>query len=167
MSIPPITRLKKSKVEYYWRKIFEFGVFIKGLNGVWETIAGLSILIIGKARFGSLFSFLVRGELLENPHDWFINAAVQALQNFGGAKTFIGLYFLIHGVINIFLSIQLYRDRLWAYLATIGVTIIFIVYQLHRISLYHSRLLMAVTGYDVLFIILTWHEYQYQKKLRS
>ena len=159
--------LKNSKIEYYWRKIFELGVFIKGLNGTWETIAGLFVLIIGKARFGSMFSFLMRGELIENPHDSLINTVVQALQNFGGAKTFIGLYFLIHGVTNIFLSIQLYRDRLWAYLVTIGVMIIFITYQIHRISLYHSRFLMAVTVYDILFIILTWHEYQYQKKLRA
>lgn len=158
--------LKNSKVEYYWRKIFQFGVLIKGLNGTWETIAGLSILIIGKARFGSIFSFLARGELIENPRDGLINAGMQALQNSGGAKTFIGLYFLIHGVTNIFLSIQLYRNRLWAYLVTICVMIIFIAYQYHRILLYHSRFLTAVTVYDVLFVILTWHEYQYQKKLR-
>jgi len=159
--------LKNSKIEYYWRRIFELGVLVKGLNGTWETVAGLSVLIIGKASFGNLFSFLVRGELLENPHDWLINAGMQALQNFGGAKTFIGLYFLIHGVTNIFLSIQLYRNRLWAYLVTICVMVIFIAYQYHRILLYHSQLLTAVTVYDILFVILTWHEYQYQKKIRA
>lgn len=159
--------LKNSKIEYYWRKIFELGVFVKAINGTWETVAGLSALIIGQERLVSIFSFLVRGELIEDPHDVFINASTQALHNLGGAKTFIGLYFLIHGIINIFLSIQLYRNRLWAYLVTMAVMVLFVSYQFYRISLYHSPMLIVVTCYDILFMILTWHEYQYQKKIRA
>jgi len=159
--------LKNSKIEYYYRQIFELGIFLKGINGIWETIAGLSILIVGKARFANLFSFLARREIIENPHDRIINLGAQLLQGVDSAKTFVGLYFLIHGVVNIFLSIQLYRNRLWAYLVTIWVMVVFIAYQIHRISLYHSRFLMAVTVYDLLFTILTWHEYNYQKSLRA
>jgi len=72
---------------------------------------------------------------------------------------FVAIYLLIHGLLNMFLAIQLYRDRIWAYLVTITITIIFIFYQIHRIILHHSPVLIVVTIFDVLFIILTWHEY--------
>ncbi len=158
--------LIKSKIEYFLRRIFELGVAVKGLNGIWETLAGLSVLIIGRAKFASLFSFLARGELVENPHDRIISTGVQALHNFSiETKTFVGLYLLIHGVINIFLAIQLYRNKLWSYLVTIAAMVVFIAYQIHRINLYHSRLLIGFTILDVIFVFLTWHEYRYQKSL--
>ena len=36
-----MAKFKGSRFERYWHAIFEFGVFIKGFNGVWETGAHL------------------------------------------------------------------------------------------------------------------------------
>jgi uncharacterized membrane protein len=159
-------RFKGQKTEFYWWRIFEFGVLLKAINGVWETIAGISILILGRNGLIHLFEFLARGELVEHPPDFLIRAGTRVIQGHVPA-TFVGLYFLLHGATNIFLSIQLYRNKLWAYLVTIGVMAVFIIYQLYRIRLYHSPLLQAVTVYDILFIMLTWHEYNYQKNIRA
>ncbi len=157
---------RNSKLERLWHAIFEFGITLKAINGLWESIAGTLLLFVSRARFGRFFYFLARGEISENPHDAFVNLGTRILQNFShGTKIFVGLYILIHGITNIFLAIQLYRNRLWAYLVTIVVMAIFMLYQVHRIFLYHSVLLSIVTVYDALFAILTWHEYRYQKSL--
>ncbi len=140
-----------NRFERYWHTFFEFGVLIKGFNGVLETVGGVLILFLSKSAFGSLFSFLARGELLQNLP--------------AGAKTFAAIYILLHGILNIFLAIQLYRNRLWAYLATISAMILFIFYQIYRINLHHSITLTVVTIFDLLFIALAWHEYQYQKRI--
>jgi len=158
--------LKDSKLIRYWHAFFELAVFIKGFNGIWETVSGFSVLFFSKAAFSKLFSFLFRNELLENPHDSFIDFMAQAMQNLStGTKRFAAIYILLHGLLNIFLAIQLYRNKLWAYLVAINVIIVLIFYQIYRIALHHSLFLTVITIFDALFIILTWHEYQYQKTL--
>jgi uncharacterized membrane protein len=121
-----------SKIEKILHQIFKFGIFIKGFNGVWETIVGFVILFLSEEAISKPFYF-------------------------------VAVYFLIHGFLNLFLAIQLYRDRIWAYLVTIFVTIIFIFYQIHRIILHHSVVLTIITIFDILFIFLTWHEYKRKK----
>lgn len=110
---------------------------------------------------------MFRRELLEDPHDLLIDFLGRVFQNLSAeAKIFAAIYIIAHGLLNIFLAIQLYRNRLWAYLVTISAMIIFVSYQIYRIILYQSGLLLGVTLFDLLFIILTWHEYRYQNTRR-
>jgi len=151
----------------FWHELFEYGVFIKGLNGIWETVSGLLTLFLSKATFSKWFYLIARNELLEDPNDKFVNFLARALQNLSNnTKTFAALYILIHGLLNIFLAIQLYRDKHWAYPVTIGIMLIVALYQIQRISINHSLILTAITLLDLLFILLAWHEYKYhQEKL--
>lgn len=152
----------------YWHELFELSVIVKGLNGLWETVSGLIVLFLSKATFDSWFSTLARNELLEDPNDRMINFLAHVLSNLSSdAKIFAALYILAHGILNIFLSIQLYRDKHWAYLVTIGAMLIFITYQIYRISIYHSLFLTAITIFDAGFVMLAWHEYKYHKELNS
>lgn len=153
------------KIEYCLGIIFKVGVFTKAANGIWETFTGALIILLGPQRLGKFLAFLARRELFEHPRDGLMTFAMHALQSHSTRK-FVALYFLIHGIVNLFLAIQLYRERLWAYVATVIAMSAYIVYQIHRINLYHSRLLMLVTVYDALFIILTWHEYRYRKQAK-
>jgi uncharacterized membrane protein len=155
-----ISKNNYSKFENALHRIFEFGIFIKGFNGVWETISGFFILFLSKATLDNLFYWLAGKELLEDPNDLFIGFLSRFLENLShNTQIFIAVYILIHGLLNLFLAIQLYRDKIWAYLATISIMIIFIFYQVHRIILHHSVTLTIITIFDILFIILTWHEY--------
>ena len=152
-----------SKLEKYWHGLFELGIFIKGFNGIWETVSGFLFLFFSKNALTGFFFFLARGELLEDPNDRVVGYVANLLQNISNnAKVFAAIYILGHGVLNIFLAIQLYRNRLWAYLITIGLMIIFIGYQIYRINLHHSYPLIVLTVFDFLFVTLTWHEYRYQ-----
>jgi uncharacterized membrane protein len=153
-----------SKFENILHDIFEFGIVVKFFNGVWETISGFFILFLSKTTLNNLFQFLASKEMLEDPRDLFISFSLRFLENLShSTQIFIAVYILIHGFLNLFLAIQLYRDKIWAYLATVFVMVIFMFYQVHRIILYHSSVLTIITIFDVLFIILTWHEYNRKK----
>jgi len=159
-----VEKKNNQKTENFLRLIFKFGIFIKGFDAVWEITSGLFVLLTSKIAINKLFYFLSNKELLEDPNDIFFNFLFKFLENLShNTQIFIAIYILLHGLLNLFLAIQLYRDKLWAYLATIMVMIIFIFYQIHRIILYHSVVLTAITIFDILFIILIWHEYKCKK----
>ncbi len=161
-------KLKNFLVEKNWHRLFEVGITLKGLNGILETVSGCLVLLVSKNAFNTVFIHLTRNELLEDPHDRFIHFLAHALQHLStNTKTFAALYILTHGILNIFLAIQLYRERLWAYLVTIGAIILFMVYQVYRISHTHSLALTVITIWDALFILITWHEYKYRKHITS
>lgn len=151
-------------VEKNWHRLFEFGIFLKGFNGIFELISGFIVLFVSKSVFTGLLFKLSRSELLEDPNDKFINFITLWLQHLStNTKIFAAVYILIHGILNVFLAVQLYRERLWAYLVTISVTILFMSYQIFRVAHTHSIALTVITIWDIAFIIITWHEYKYRR----
>lgn len=155
---------KLSSLKLHWRTIFKFGIYIKGINGLWETIGGCLLLFTSKITITNVFYSFTGEELLEDPSDFIVNFLGQAVQNISlNTKIFIAFYILIHGITNIFLVIQLYRNKLWSYLLAIIIMGMFMLYQVYRISLYHSVPLIIITIFDFFFILLTWHEYNHRK----
>lgn len=158
-----MTELKKLLVEKNWHRVFEFGIILKALNGVLQLISGLLILTLSKATFLNIFIKLTHGELIEDPNDKLITFASSALQHLStNTKTFAAIYILLHAVINIFVAIQLYREKLWAYKLAMGVILLFMTYQVYRISYTHSLTLTLITIWDAIFIGVVWHEYNYR-----
>lgn len=152
------------KLQKYWHRLFEFSVLTKGFTGVWETVSGFLFLFLNKTTLGGWFSLLVRNELVEDPDDKFINFLTHALQNLSSdAKTFAALYVLAHGLLNIFLVVQLYRNKHWAYLVIIWAMLISLPYEIYRISIHHSAILTTITIFDAFFIALAWREYKLRK----
>ena len=152
------------KLEKYWHGLFEFSILVRGFNGIWETICGIVILFFSKNALSGFLFLLARGELLEDPNDRVVGFIANLLQGLSSnTKVFAAAYILGHGILNIFLGIQLYRNRLWSYIVTIAAMIIFIGYQVYRINIHHSQALIVVTAFDFLFLILTVHEYRYQR----
>ena len=160
--------MTKENLQKYWHRLFEVGVFVKGLNGVWEIATGLLFLLLSHGALSRWFLTFIHGELLEDPPDKIINFFSHFSPDLSsGTKTFIALYILFHGVLNIFLAIQLYRDRHWSYFVAIGAMSTFVLYQIYRISVFHSPILVAVTIFDIGFIALTWHEYRYHREVKK
>jgi uncharacterized membrane protein len=152
--------------EKRWHELFEIGIVIKAVNGVWETIVGTTFLFISKNAINRLLLHLSRGELLEDPHGRLINFIAYSLSHLStNVKIFAAAYILAHGILNIFLAYELYRERLWAYPAAIVFILLFMSYQIHRIARTHSLVLAVITIFDALFVIVAWHEYQYKKRL--
>ncbi len=153
--------------EKYWHRLFETTVFLKAINGLWETISGFALILISKTALENSFIALTRKELTEDPQDkliTFLNTQLQHLSS--STKDFAAVYILAHGILNIFLAYHLFKDRLWAYLVSITFTALLTPYLIYRVSHTHSNILIAAIIFDILFMILTLHEYKYHKKQR-
>ena len=150
----------------YWHELFEAGVAFKALNSIWEVLGSIFLLTRLHSWLTHAFVYLSNSELLGDHDDalfHFINSQVAHL-DVASTRTFVGLYLLFHGFMNAFLAYNLYRNRLWAYPFSIAFTSLFLVYQLYRLAHTHSPLLLFITILDVFFIILTVHEYRFQKE---
>ncbi len=100
-------------LEKNWQHLFRFGIFLKGSNGIVETVIGSFILFVDKIVFIKLFANITQKELLEDPQDTLVNFLGYSLNNLSeNNKLFLAIYIFTHGIINIFLSIQLYRKKL-------------------------------------------------------
>ncbi len=120
----------------FWHQLFRASVALKAVNSVWETLLG---------------SFML----------W-INHVPRLSEH---AKDFVGIYLLFHGLLNVFLAYNLYKNRLWAYPVSIVTVVLFLTYQVHQLVETHSVILFFITLFDVGYIWLTWHEYVYQRGL--
>ncbi len=141
--------------------LFEVGITLKAFNGLWETVSGLAFLLVSKATLSHWLFGFAQNELIEDPRDRVMNFVVHILLNpETSTKTFAALYVLFHGLLNIFLAVQLYREKHWAYLVTIWSVLLFMVYQVYRIATHHSLILTVITVFDVFYVALVWHEYK-------
>jgi uncharacterized membrane protein len=152
------------KIARIVHRFFSFGIILKFFNGIWETVSGLFLFFVSKEVLERFFNILATKELLENPHDFFITLSLNLLNNFSAdTKFFVAVYVFGHGILNLFLAIQLYRSKIWSYVVSMILMFLFVLYQIHRIILHHSVFLMFVTICDVIFIGLTWYEYKNKK----
>jgi uncharacterized membrane protein len=141
------------------RKVFVISLILKGLNSLLEILGGVLFLFTGSVT--AILSFLIQGELIEDPKDFVATHIQHALPYFSThGQLYASFYLLSHGIIKIILVISLLRNKLWAYPATIVTLFLFIAYQLYRLTYAYSLGFVLLTIFDVLIIVLTWHEYR-------
>ena len=146
-------------------QIFRISVFLKGAHAILELVGGISLLLISTSAITQIIAVLTQDELEQDPYDFFANYLVHAAAQVSvGSKTFAAFYLLSHGIIKMFLVAGLLRDKLWAYPASLGVLGLFIVYQLYRFAHTFSLGLIALTVFDLVLIVLIWHEYNLIRK---
>ena len=146
-------------------RIFEIGLFLKGLNGLIEIIGGILILVLDKKEIVYFIFKLTQNELSDDPRDFIANFIVNAVGNFASSPQLIfTIYLLIHGAIKLFLIIGLFRNKIWAYPTSIVIFSLFIIYQFYGYYFSHSLELLIWTLLDVIIVILTIHEYKVRRK---
>ncbi len=145
-------------------KAFEVGILLKGLDGILEIIGGLILLFIKPEFINQIAIFFTQHELSEDPHDFIASHILNSTQNLGrGVLIFAAVYLLSHGITKIILVAEILRNRLWAYLGLIYLTIGFIIYQTYRFIFSPSIGLALFTIYDVIVVYLTIFEYRKRK----
>lgn len=148
----------------YW-DIFEISIFIKAINAILEMLAGILVWFTSKAILVTFILNLLQHELSDDPKDFvaaFIVNSAEALSV--GSQYFFGAYLFLHGIVKIFLIVNLYKKKLWAYPASIVIFSILIVYELYRLYFTYSLWILTFTLLDVLVVLLTIHEYRVLKK---
>ena len=155
--------LKKYSEERYIHKIFIISLILKGLNSVLEIIGGILFLFTGSVT--AILSFLIKGELIEDPTDFLATQLQHLIPYFSThGQLYASFYLLSHGIVKIILVTSLLRNKLWAYPATIATLFLFIAYQIYRLSYAYSLSFVLLTIFDILIVVLTWHEYRLVRK---
>ncbi len=145
-------------------RAFAVGIILKGLDGVLEVVGGGLLLIISPTTIDQLSRTLTQHELSEDPHDFLATHLLHAAGSLTGSSLEFGAaYLLLHGVVKIVLVAALLRDKIWAYPWMIAFLIVFIVYQIYRMTFALSVGLVGLTAFDVVVVWLTYREYGKQR----
>jgi uncharacterized membrane protein len=145
-------------------KAFRISLYLKGLNGVLEIIGGLLFIIITPEQINHFARWLTEGELSEDPNDFIATHILKTAHDLTGAGLVFGaVYLLSHGIAKVFLIVQVFRNKLWAYQALIVVIGLFVVYQVYRMIVKFSVSMLLLTLFDLLVIYLTQNEYRKHK----
>jgi len=148
--------------------VFRTTLYIKGLHGLLEIAGGVFLLIVRPEQLNSWAETITHGELSQDSHDFIANHILKSAHALTGASLLFGaLYLLSHGIVKLVLVVEVLRDHLWAYVALIVVTAIFVIYQIYRLTNHLSFGLSALTVLDLLIIYLTWREYGKHKLRRE
>nr|WP_247647150.1 DUF2127 domain-containing protein [Arthrobacter sp. E3] len=151
----------------WWDKLFVVGIIFKGLDGVLELIGGALLLFVPPDRLKQLAILVTQPELTEDPDDFIANHILQGAAGLTDHVVFFAaLYLLAHGVVKVVLVVALLLDKLWAYPWMIALLVIFILYQFYQLTQTPSLGLAALTVFDILIVVLTWHEYGRQRHRR-
>lgn len=146
-------------------KAFRIGLYLKGLDGLFETIAGLVLLFTNTSQINSLVERLTHGEISSDPHDFIANHLVTSAHHLTGSSLiFASVYLLSHGLVKLVLVEEVLRNRLWAYPGLIIVTSLFVIYQVYRMVADNVTFgLILLTIFDLAIIYLTVKEYRRHK----
>jgi uncharacterized membrane protein len=162
MNFLSINNMKQNKII---DRIFEVGVLIKALFGVFELLAGVMFAISGEKILNGLIILVTRQEIIEDPNDTIANYLIKMSTDMSfGTQAFAIFYLLFHGVMNIFFAVFLLKEKIWAYPAAISVFGAFIIYQIYRLMHTHSLVLLCLIIFDIFIIIFVWLEYIRIKK---
>lgn len=148
-------------------RAFVVGLVLKGLDGVLELLGGALLLLLTPAAINSLARASTQHELSEDPHDFLATHLLRYTGGLtGGALHFGAAYLLLHGAVKIALVAAVLKNYLWAYPLMILFLLLFIAYQLYRLTFAPSAGLVALTVFDLAITWLTWREYRRQLHLR-
>jgi uncharacterized membrane protein len=145
-------------------KAFRISLLLKGLDGLLECIGGVFLLLVNPDQINRWARNLTEGELSRDRHDFIANHILKTAHDLTGASLLFGaLYLLSHGVVKLVLVIEVLRNHMWAYLALIAVTALFVVYQVYRLIDKFTLGLFLLTLFDLVIIYLTQKEYKRHK----
>lgn len=146
-------------------EIFDLTLFLKGIHALIEIVGGFVFLFISKASIINFVNFFIKDEITEEPNNHILNYISHITAHFtGSSKLFAAIYLISHGVVNAFIVIALWKEKLWAYPVSFVVLGFFGLYQLYQYSFNHSIWLLTLTILDVIILFLVWHEYEVVKR---
>jgi len=145
-------------------RTFRISLLLKGLDGVLELIGGILLLVVTPAQIGALARFLTQHELAQDPRDFVANSVLHMTANLSGSASLFGaVYLLLHGVVKIVLVWAVLKEKLWAYPWMIAFLLVFVAYQLYRISVSFSWGMVLLTAFDIFIVWITRREYRIRR----
>ncbi len=148
--------------------IFTISVILKSIQGFLELVIGLLIYFVSTNALLAFVARLFQEDIIEGPHGFVARLLMKGAESLSvSGKYFIAFYLIGHGVVKLFLILGLIKEKLWSYIVFVAVLIVFIIYEFYRYTFTHSLSLLILTIFDVLFLVLVWHEYNILKKIKK
>lgn len=137
------------------------GIALKGLDGLLEIAGGAVLLLISRPAIVRMTTFLVQGELTDDPRDFIATHALHAAKHLSaGTQHFASAYLLVHGLIKVGLVTGLLRGWRRAYPTALLLLTAFIGYQIFRVFRRHSLALAVFTIIDIAIVLLIGLEWR-------
>ena len=146
-------------------RLLRAALFLKGLDGAVELLAGLALLVVGPGELDAVSRRVVAHHLLGSPHGALaerFSAGAAALG--GGDRAFAVAYLTLHGLVKLGLVVALLREVLPAYPVAAGVLGVFCAFELYRAVDRGAAAMWAAAALDLLLAVLVVREY---RRLRS
>lgn len=142
-------------------KIAKIIVYFKGIFGIIELIVGLGLLFVGRESLNEYMLWLVDFEPFEK-HPRLMDSTTRFIADhvLGSMHTLIALYMIVHGLVFIAVVIALVHKKMWAFPAAGILLTLFIIYQIYRLALAFSLILLIFTLIDVAIIFFLRYEYK-------
>ena len=154
-----------SKFRKWIDRLFDLAVLMKAVFGFFEILGGTLLIISGKLLIDNFVIDMAKQEIADDPNDLIASFLINSANNFYyDAHIFAIVYLLAHGIVNIFLAVSLFKNKMWAYLWAIFFFGGFIIYQTYRFSHTHSIMLLVLTIFDIFIVLMIWLEYN--KKIK-
>lgn len=151
----------KPRWQLLYHRAFDAGIFLKGLDGLFEVAAGSILLLTSHPTLLGVAHWLTRAELIEDPDDFLANHVLQMAQKLSiGSFHFAGAYLLGHGLVKLGLVLGLWRGARWAYPTAIAFLSAFIAYQCYRWLHHASAFLALLTLLDSVIVLLIGIEWR-------
>jgi uncharacterized membrane protein len=146
--------------------VFRVSVGLKGLDAALEILGGIILLFVSPHSVTQFVRWATGHELAQDPHDLIARHLLHSASQLSRSTTLYGaIYLLVHGVAKLVLVVLVLRDKFWAYPWLIALLLVFIGYQLYRLTYKPSVSLVLLTLFDGFVAWLTWREYR--RKTRS
>lgn len=142
-------------------RLFITGMWWRIGYGLLRITFGLAILKVVGTPLLDVVTKIMSHELLSDPNDVLYTFLATLLTNYPlDISYFLAGYFIFWGVIDVTLSHNLIRHRLWAFPLSFTLIGLFLTYGLFRFSQTHSLILLGVLLVDGVILWLIWKEYQ-------
>ncbi|MDB5180208.1 MAG: hypothetical protein JWN12_840 [Candidatus Saccharibacteria bacterium] len=150
-------------------KVFEYGILIKGIDGLIELFTAIALIFLSPSRLQGLVVLATHRELAHDPDDFISNFLIHTSQQFtNSARLFFIVYLAVHAAIKIVSVIGLLRNQMWAYpfsLISLGALTLYQIYDI--IFGAGSIFVILLTVFDLGILALIWREYQKVKLTRA
>ena len=142
-------------------RLFLVSVWIKGIAGLIETLAGLLCVALGANVLNAVAVRLSAPELTDDRAVSIAANLSREIQTLSpDTRRFVGFYLLSHGLVKLCLVAGILRGKSWAFPAALWVLGAFVAYQSYRYVQTQSVALALLTGFDLFVVLMIWREYR-------
>lgn len=140
---------------------YRLGLVIKGIDGLFELIAGL-VLWLAPGLLTALLAPIARvdsdAEVVRRFLAHWAGLLTEHLES--GVSPVVIFFLLSHGIVKLALVYCLLRNYLWAYVPALVILSLFAVYQLVLLVQRPSVGLAALLALDLVIVWLVWREWR-------